>query len=52
MLIEKHGGVEQARRMLDAFASLEVHAFDITETDVDGCKKGFRGGQKVDQLRE
>jgi len=53
MPIKKHGrGVEQARRMLDTFASLEVQAFDITETDVDGYKQGFRGGQRVDQLRE
>jgi len=53
MPIKKHGrGVEQARRMLDAFANLEVHDFDITETDVDGYKQGFRSGQRVDQLRE
>jgi len=53
MPIKKHGrGVEQARRMPDAFANLEVHAFDITETNIDGYKQGFRGGQRVDQLRD
>jgi len=41
--LEKHGrGVEQAWRMLDLFASLGVHAFDLTHTDIDGQKRGFR----------
>jgi hypothetical protein len=37
--------------MLETFASLGVHAFDITESDIDGRKLGFRRGQRVDQLR-
>ena len=42
MRIEKHGrGVEQAWQMLDTFASLGVHAFDLTQTDIDGHKRGF-----------
>lgn len=53
MPIEKHGrGVEQARRMLDTFASLGVQAFDITETDIDGRKQSFRRAQRVEQLRK
>jgi len=44
---EKHGrGVEQARQMLDTFASLGVRAFDLTQTDMDGHLRGFR--QAVD----
>jgi hypothetical protein len=53
MHIEKHGrGVEQAQWMVDTFASLGVHAFDVTETDIDGHKRSFRRGQKVEQLRQ
>ena len=49
---EKHGrGVEQARRMLDTFASVGVNAFDITETDIDGHKHSFRACRSVEQLR-
>ena len=41
--IEKHGrGVEQAWRMLDLFASLGVHTFDLIQTDIDGQKRRFR----------
>ena len=40
---EKHGaGVEQAWQMLNLFVSLGVHAFDVTTTDLDGHKRGFR----------
>jgi len=49
---EKHGrGVEQARRMLDTFASVGVQAFDVTETDIDGHKQDFRACRRVEQLR-
>jgi len=53
MLIEKHGrGAEQARQMLDTFASLGVKAFDFTATDIDGHKQNFRAGQRLEQLRQ
>jgi RepB DNA-primase from phage plasmid len=49
---EKHGrGVEQARRMLDTFASVGVNAFDVTETDIDEHKHSFRAFQRVEQLQ-
>jgi hypothetical protein len=37
--------------MVDAFASLGVNAFDVTETDIDGHKQVFRRDQRVEQLR-
>lgn len=47
MNFQKHGaGVEQAWQMLDSFASLGVHSFDLTQTDLDGSKRDFRGGQR------
>jgi RepB DNA-primase from phage plasmid len=52
MSLEKHGpGVEQAWRMLDLFASLDAHTFDLTWTDIDGCKQGFRPAQTGEALR-
>ena len=49
---EKHGrGVEQARQMLDVFASLGVHSFDLTRTDIDGHKRGFHGARNVEEIR-
>ena len=52
MRIEKHGrGVEQAWQMLDTFASLGVSAFDLTRTDIDGRKWGFRPAQSWEALR-
>ena len=52
MRLEKHGrGVEQAWQMLDTFASLGVHAFDLTRTDIDGHKRGFRAAVSVELLR-
>jgi len=52
MRMEKHGrGVEQARRMLDTFASLGVNAFDLTRTDVDGHKREFRPAVDLEALR-
>ena len=52
MNLEKHGrGVEQAWQMLDLFASLGVHAFDLTETDIDGHQRGFRRAVRLEALR-
>lgn len=50
---EKHGrGVEQAWEMLDLFASLEVRAFDLTTTDLDGHKRMFRRAMSLTALRQ
>jgi hypothetical protein len=52
MRLEKHGpGVEQAWRMLDLFAGLGVHSFDLTWTDMDGHKQGFRPAQSAEALQ-
>jgi hypothetical protein len=52
MNLEKHGpGEEQAWRMLDLFAGLDVHTFDLTLTDIDGHKQGFHPAQSVETLR-
>ncbi len=49
---EKHGrGVEQACQMLDIFASLDVHIFDLTRTDMDGQKRSYRAAQSLEALR-
>jgi hypothetical protein len=37
--------------MLDIFVSLGVNALDVTWTDIDGRKHGFRGYQTVERLR-
>jgi hypothetical protein len=41
----------EALRMLDAFASVGVHRFDVTFLDIDGGKRGFRKEQTAAQLR-
>ena len=52
MKIEKHGrGAEQAWQMLDTFASLGVHAFDLTQTDIDGHKRDFRPAASLEVIR-
>lgn len=52
MGIEKHGrAVAQAWQMLDLFASLGVHTFDLTRTDMDGHKRGYCAEQSVAALR-
>ena len=52
MRLEKHGpGVRQAWQMLDLFASLGVHTFDLTRTDTDGHKRSFRPAQSLEALR-
>jgi hypothetical protein len=37
--------------MLDVFASLGTHSFDLTRTDTDGHKWGFRPAQSLEALR-
>jgi hypothetical protein len=37
--------------MLETFASLGVQGFDLTVTDLDGHKRGFRPGQRAASLR-
>jgi hypothetical protein len=37
--------------MLDLFASLGVHTFDLTRTDMDGQKRGYRAAQGLEALR-
>ena len=49
---EKHGRGEQAWRMLDLFASLDVAAFDLTTTDLDGGKREFRRAVSWRALRQ
>lgn len=50
---EKHGrGVEQAWQMLDLLASLDVHAWDLTITDVDGHKREFHRAVSLVGLRQ
>lgn len=50
---EKHGrGVEQAWQMLNLFSSLDVAAFDVTTTDLAGCKRGFRHAVSWEALRQ
>lgn len=41
----------EAYRMLDAFASFGARHFDVTFTDIDGQKVGFRREQTARQLR-
>ena len=41
----------EALRMLDAFASVGAHRFDVTFLDIDGQKRGFRAQQSLTQLR-
>lgn len=52
MPLEKHGReVEQAWQMLHLFAGLGVHSFDLTWTDMDGYKQGYRAAQNLEALR-
>lgn len=48
---EKHGAgdVQQAEAMLDAFSSVGVNFFDITHTNIDEEKRGFRPKQTIEQ---
>jgi RepB DNA-primase from phage plasmid len=49
---ETRAGVVEAWQMVDLFASLEVPAFDLTTTDVDGRKRGFRRAVSGAALRQ
>jgi hypothetical protein len=37
--------------MLDVFASLGVHRFDLTRTDIDGHKRGFHPARSGEEIR-
>ncbi|HEY7336485.1 MAG TPA: DNA-primase RepB domain-containing protein [Bryobacteraceae bacterium] len=43
--------VEQARRMVEAFAALNACRFDLTLTDIDGCKQSFWSALEVRRLQ-
>jgi hypothetical protein len=42
--------LDQARAMLTAFASVGVHAFDVTLTDIEGVKLRFELNRKIDDV--
>lgn len=44
-------GLDEAFRMLDAFASVGATHFDLTHIDLDGQKRGFRPKQTIGQLK-
>jgi hypothetical protein len=44
-------GIAEALRMLDVFASVGVTAFDITHTNIQQEKRGFRPAQTVAQAK-
>ena len=43
--------LKDALRMVDAFASVGATRFDLTHTDIDGQKRGFRPQQSVAQIK-
>lgn len=43
--------LDEAFRMLDAFASVGATHFDLTHIDLDGQKRGFRPRQTIGQLK-
>ncbi|SRR6266571_5060095 len=43
--------LDQAFRMLDAFASVGATHFDVTFLDIDGAKRGFRPRQTLRQVK-
>jgi hypothetical protein len=43
--------LDQAKRMLDAFASVGATHFDVTFLDIDGAKRGFRPLQSTWQVK-
>lgn len=43
--------IDEAFRMLDAFASIGATHFDLTHIDIDGEKRGFRPRQSLAQLK-
>ncbi len=49
---EKHGaGGTEAQWMLDLFESLGVQTFDMTFTDIEGRKRGYRPAQELPAVR-
>src|SRR5579862_6638255 len=43
--------LDKAFRMLDTFASAGATHFDLTHTNIDGEKRGFRSHQSLSQLK-
>ena len=43
--------LDAALRMLDTFASVGATHFDLTHTNIDGEKRGFRPSQSLSQLK-
>lgn len=43
--------IEEALRMLETFASVGATHFDLTHTNVDGEKRGFRPTQSLSQIK-
>jgi hypothetical protein len=43
--------LDEAYKMLDAFASVGARQFDVTFLDIDRAKRGFRKAQTIEQLR-
>jgi hypothetical protein len=43
--------ITEALRMLDAFASVGATRFDLTHTNIDGEKRGFRASQSPMQIK-
>jgi hypothetical protein len=43
--------IDEALRMLDTFASVGATHFDLTHTNIDGEKRGFRPTQSLAQLK-
>lgn len=46
------GGIREALDMLDLFAGIGVRFFDITHTNIDEEKRGFRPKQTLEQAKE
>ena len=42
---------DEAQRMLDTFASVGATHFDLTHTNIDGVKRGFRPEQSLAQVK-
>ena len=43
--------LDEALNMLDTFASVRATHFDLTHTNIDGEKRGFRPRQSLAQLK-
>ena len=43
--------IDEALRMLDTFASVGATHFDLTHTNIDGEKRGFRPTQSLSQIK-